>query len=379
MKSTSATRLSDATLGALEACHDAAFGLVSWSAALQSLADSLGAASCVIRTTSVPNPFARRHENFYGPDSTANFEFSKLWLERTSSTGDPRFSFHSKLPRGARVIVEDEVISADVRARHAFYNEVARPGSRDWSAMVFCRVDGKPWALPIFRDAKRGRFHASEKARLTAIIPYLERAILAADRVLDAVASSTFGALDRMSSPAMIIDDRGIVLRLNSAVEAMLGHGLNVIGGRLHASDRRSQKALEKLLVQASAGFSAHASAVILFRDERPWLRVNATPLVGPANDIFGAGRAIIHLSEIAPVTRHVPELLQQAFGLTPAEARLGLLLAKGGGLTAAAADLTIGRETARTQLRVIFQKTGTHRQAELAACLARILDTPDR
>ena len=243
MKSTSATHLSDATLGALEACHDAAFGLISWSAALQSLADSLGAASCVIRTTSVPNPFARRHESFYGPDSTENFEFSKLWLERTSSTGDPRFSFRSRLSPGAHVIVEDEVISADVRARHAFYNEVARPGCRDWSATVFFRVAGHPWALPIFRDAKRGRFQETEKPRLAAIIPYLERAILTADRVVDAVASSTLGALDRMSSPAMIIDDRGIVLRLNSAVEAMLGHGLNVVGGRLHASDRGSQQA----------------------------------------------------------------------------------------------------------------------------------------
>jgi DNA-binding CsgD family transcriptional regulator len=93
---------------------------------------------------------------------------------------------------------------------------------------------------------------------------------------------------------------------------------------------------------------------------------------------LFGAGRAIIHFSEIAPVTLHVPELLQQAFGLTPAEARLALLLAKGSGVTAAAADLKIGRETARTQLRIIFQKTGTHKQAELAACLARILNTPD-
>jgi DNA-binding CsgD family transcriptional regulator len=370
---------SSSTSGALEACHDAAFGLTPWSVALQKLAVSFGASSCVIRTTSVPNPFARRHENFYGPDSTENFEFSKLWMERTSSTGDPRFTFRSRLPRGARVIVEDEVISPEMRARHAFYNEVARPGCRDWSATVFFRVDGRPWALPIFRDAKQGRFQQSEKLCLAAIIPYLERAVLAADRVLDAVTSGTLGALDRMNSPAMIIDDRGMVLNLNSAAEALLGHGLNVVGGRLHASDRGSDKALEKLLGQANAGFATHAPPVILFRNYRPWLRVNAVPLVGPANDIFGAGRTILHFDEIAPVTKHEPELLRQAFGLTPAETRLALTLAKGNGLIAAALELNIGRETARTQLRAVFDKTGVRRQAELAACLAKILHMPSR
>lgn len=376
MSPSSDVQVSDAASGALEACHNAAFGLVPWSSALQGLAESLGAASCTIRTTSVPNPFIRRHDNVYGPDSTEHFEFSKLWLERAPSTGDPRFSCRT-LSRGALVVVEDEFISPDLRARHAFYNEVARPGCRDWMAVVFFRVDGQPWSSTIFRDAKQGRFQVSEKPRLSAIIPHLEWAILTADRVLEAVAMGTLGALDRMSSPAMIIDDRGMVLTLNSKAEAMVGHGLSLIGGHLRTCDRRSETALEKLVAHASTGFPGHAPATILFRDDRPWLRVNAAPLVGPANDIFGAGRAILHFDEIAPATRGEPEVLQQAFGLTPAEARLALLLARGAGLSAAAAELHIGRETARTQLRAIFDKTGTRRQAELAACLTHILHTP--
>jgi DNA-binding CsgD family transcriptional regulator/PAS domain-containing protein len=342
---------------------------------LQSLAESLGAASSVIRTTAVPNIFARRHDNHHGPDSTGHFEFSKLWFERTSSACDPRFSFRNRLSTGTRVIVEDEFISSEMRARDPFYNEVARPGCREWMAVVFFRVDGQTWSLPLFRDARRGRFQVSEKPRLASIIPYLERAVLTAGRVADAVASGTLDALDRMSSRAMIIDDRGIVLKLNSMAEAMLGYELKIIGGRLHASDRGSERALEKLLAYASAGFFAHAPAAIVFRDNQPWLRVNATPLYGPGNDVFGAGRAILHFDAIAPATRHEPELLQQAFGLTPAEARLALLLAKGGGLAAAAATLNIGRETARTQLRAVFAKTGTGRQAELAAYLTNILN----
>ncbi len=55
------------------------------------------------------------------------------------------------------------------------------------------------------------------------------------------------------------------------------------------------------------------------------------------------------------------------------AEARLAVPLSRGEGLVAAAERLGIGRETACTQLRAILAKTGTSRQAELAALLARL------
>jgi DNA-binding CsgD family transcriptional regulator len=59
-------------------------------------------------------------------------------------------------------------------------------------------------------------------------------------------------------------------------------------------------------------------------------------------------------------------DLLRCHFGLTPAEARLALQLVAGEPLRAAAAKLSITYETARTELKNIFNKTGTCRQAEL-------------
>jgi DNA-binding CsgD family transcriptional regulator len=57
-------------------------------------------------------------------------------------------------------------------------------------------------------------------------------------------------------------------------------------------------------------------------------------------------------------------------FGLTPSEARLALHLITGETLRSAAAELHISYETARTQLKHIFSKTGTCRQAELVAVI---------
>jgi DNA-binding CsgD family transcriptional regulator len=67
-------------------------------------------------------------------------------------------------------------------------------------------------------------------------------------------------------------------------------------------------------------------------------------------------------------------EYLKDKFGLTPAEARLVLRLVAGDSLRSSAAALGIGYETARTTLKIVFRKTGTCRQAELAIVTIRAM-----
>jgi DNA-binding CsgD family transcriptional regulator len=67
-------------------------------------------------------------------------------------------------------------------------------------------------------------------------------------------------------------------------------------------------------------------------------------------------------------------DLLRCRFGLTPAEARLALQLVAGEPLRAAAVKLSITYETARTELKNIFNKTGTCRQAELVIVIVTAL-----
>ena len=63
-----------------------------------------------------------------------------------------------------------------------------------------------------------------------------------------------------------------------------------------------------------------------------------------------------------------------QAFGeryqLTVAELRLVIVLREGKGLKAAARRIGVGYETVRTQVKSVFQKTGTKRQAEVITLL---------
>jgi DNA-binding CsgD family transcriptional regulator len=65
---------------------------------------------------------------------------------------------------------------------------------------------------------------------------------------------------------------------------------------------------------------------------------------------------------------------LKSRFGLTPAEARLVLRLIAGDSLQAIAKALGIQYETARGQLKSVFHKTGTRRQAELVVVVIRAM-----
>ncbi len=61
-----------------------------------------------------------------------------------------------------------------------------------------------------------------------------------------------------------------------------------------------------------------------------------------------------------------------QAYGLTAAEAVVAQLLLRGNSNAVVAERLNISLETARTHVRRLLAKTGTHRQSDLILVLLR-------
>jgi DNA-binding CsgD family transcriptional regulator len=79
------------------------------------------------------------------------------------------------------------------------------------------------------------------------------------------------------------------------------------------------------------------------------------------------------HLEQYTGVEHHLGHL----FGLTPAEARLAAEVASGKRLAVIAGQRGVRMPTLRTQMRAIFAKTGTGRQAELVHLIAGIPQPP--
>jgi DNA-binding CsgD family transcriptional regulator len=80
--------------------------------------------------------------------------------------------------------------------------------------------------------------------------------------------------------------------------------------------------------------------------------------------------------SVVAVQGRGVPQedFLENRFDLTPAEARLVIHLIQGTSLKSSAQALGVKYETARTCLKSVFQKTGTHRQPQLVLTVFRAI-----
>jgi DNA-binding CsgD family transcriptional regulator len=82
----------------------------------------------------------------------------------------------------------------------------------------------------------------------------------------------------------------------------------------------------------------------------------------------------LLTLNVLAPKPGLPAAILAETFRLTPSEANLACIIARGASPGIAAGELKISRETARNQLKSVFAKTDTHRQSELVALLLRVV-----
>jgi DNA-binding CsgD family transcriptional regulator len=113
-----------------------------------------------------------------------------------------------------------------------------------------------------------------------------------------------------------------------------------------------------------------------IYVDNRSGLRllVRVIPLSsGFEGELFGLSELLMM---VAPMTgdRQVDHsVVRDALDLTAAEARLAAIIATGISLDDAAEKIGVTRETARTMLKRVFQKTNTSRQHELTALILNL------
>lgn len=369
----------EAIASAIEDCYDAAFEFGRWPEALQNLADALGATSCVIRVCDDTHPFRCDQSNRTTPtpDSTEHAEFSELWLKNIESAPDPRSERLRLLAKPATCFtIEDEVTTPEERRFLPYYQEIARPGHREWWAAVYFVVKKHKWFLSMFRDARNGAFDLSEADHFLRVVPDLRRIISLAEKIWETSLDPTLAVLDQFNFGAALLDRYGCLMRCNEHADALFGSGLVVRHGRIHAADRESDTRLQRMIGTAVVSALDGACPVepeIITREGSFWLVAEVVPMTSFVRDLFNGGDFLLCFTDLVRERAPSERLLGQTFRLTAAEARLASSLSSGDGIDAASARLAIGRETARTQLRAILAKTGTHRQAELTALLSRL------
>ena len=357
---------------ALDACYDALVAPETWPDALDSLARSLDAVGCMFRGLTAngildlpTSPGLSHFMEEYVRDGWWQEDF------RAARAG-------ALLAAGKSILVDDDIVGRDDRRRIPFLNELSRVHDLPWWAAVGFVVDGHEWFLPLLRNARRGPFDRNDTDRLARLAPHFRRVIGFAEKFALSRAKSSLSALDHLGAPAMLLDRNGTVALLNPAAEALLGPDLKLVQRRLRAahqpSDRDLQGLIASLLQRRCSPAKHNVGPVHIRRFGRRPLLVEAMPIAGLVADVFLCLTAILLFTDLDVRPAPPADALRRAFGLTVAEARLACRLGTGEGLDEAAAALAISKETARTQLKAIFAKTGTHRQSELVAMLARFV-----
>ena len=96
-------------------------------------------------------------------------------------------------------------------------------------------------------------------------------------------------------------------------------------------------------------------------------------PIRHRALDLFSGAAAMLVLTPVTAPAAPPVELMQSLFDLTAAEARVARLLASGDRLDDIAASGGVSRNTVRSQLRAVMEKTGSSRQQDVVALLSGI------
>ena len=233
---------------------------------------------------------------------------------------------------------------------------------------------GTTLMVGIHRPIERRSFAAKDRRLLGLVLPHLSRATQVHSLLGSISQQRTLGywVLNTLSISAIAVDPQCRVVFANGAAEELLqvGDGLRSNQGRLTTYDPRQAEQLQQAvgrMANITDERAAPPSDVLLVR--RPNLQplsVLVAPLQ-PARWVGSAeASAVIFVND--PTSRRPPAIgaLTKLYRLTSAEARLLKALLQGEKIAKYAERLGISINTANTQLKQIFAKTGAHRQSDL-------------
>lgn len=263
-------------------------------------------------------------------------------------------------------VVHDDI--APVRARMGEALRRQQPSH----ALVLARPvgDNAEGCIFLLRTEGDTPFPANAERLLSRLVPHLNRARSLGRMIRRGqdAASAARVVLDRLSAGIVIVDDSGQPLLTNAAAEAIFSQrdGLTLEQSAIQAVSSTDTQALRSAIFDVARGSGPRALPIPRQSMGRNYA-VLVTPLPATERGRFGVRpAAAVVVADPDADTFLSQGLLEALYGLTPAEAKLVTALAGGKRLNEIAKDHGVSKNTLRTQLNRAFEKTGTHRQAEL-------------
>jgi DNA-binding CsgD family transcriptional regulator/PAS domain-containing protein len=286
----------------------------------------------------------------------------------------------TRYPAGT-VVTSDSFMPFSELRRTSFFDEVLRSQDLGHAAMIgLSQQPDLGVGFCLNRGPHQGPYGEEEQRFLQRLTPHMMRSVRFGFQIgaYKSLQRAEFSALDRISAGVALLDRTGSVLYVNEALRAMtIGGALTLRHQKLSSSSPRHARRLEQLINAVFRGtpgatmgipHPANGRLVTLMVSSvrsRDLDRFASIDIRDPAAMVFA-------LDPAAPTT--IPAAwIKDAYGLTPAEARVALQASRGPSVAEIAARLNISQNTVKTHLRHVYAKTEVRGQAELAGLIASL------
>jgi DNA-binding CsgD family transcriptional regulator len=257
-----------------------------------------------------------------------------------------------------------------LKAGSEFDVDWMRPYQMDDGIFVRLTVGAMPTCFLVAAPKRSEAFATAERIMfVNALIGHLQQALRTQDHLaeLSEAAGGVNAVIDTIRHGIVIVGPDGVV-QLNSAAEQILksGDGLCFRSGSIEATrmsvNEQLQASIADAVPQQGCGApSGNSFACSRPSGKRPYV-IHVLPLTATSADPAPV-KALVMI--VDPEHEHEPSkaVIRRIFGLTNAEADVALRVMRG-----------VSRATVNTHLQHIFDKTDTHRQAELVRLLLTII-----
>jgi DNA-binding CsgD family transcriptional regulator len=356
-----------------------------WPEVLTRVSDHIGAVGGMLVYNAAPGSNLNQNLIILGritDEYIPTFHKQHVWNAWTLAMRDVPFG---------KAVVCGSLVERRIVHRTAFYADVLQPqGIADLMNVSHRAMtqDGGIGGLGFGVPPSKTDCADENVRRLQRLTPHLCRALdatLKLGRLADGTRQLA-RVLQLMPNAALLLDARGRITLANPPAESLLrandGLALARDGGLQLAAALPSEsvalsRALAQALAVASGAVSELGEPLRLTRSSGAApLLVLPVPLPPPAFalwEMLEQARVLVLIVDPSAPSRATAAAIQTTFGLTPAEARVAVLIGSGLGGPEAAAILGISSSTVKTHLKRCFEKTGVHSQVGLARILGAL------
>lgn len=288
-------------------------------------------------------------------------------------------SFYQDNPRGQRLVPTREprfltdldAFTPEEIEREAFYTSFLRSHGLGWCVGTSIHSPaGDTLVFSIEKAHAKGPVPREVVERLDSLRPHLARAALLSSRFGLERARATVEGLDLIGLPAAVVARQGRVLAANDALLAYAPELRIAAGDRAEFSNPKARALFAAACEGRLQPLASGASIPVARSSGRPAFVVHVVPIRGQGRDVFSGAELLLYITPVVQQAGLPSEILQALFDLSPAEARVAAMMTRGQSVKAIAESLSVQPNTIRVQLKAIFSKTGTGRQAELVSLL---------